>query len=92
MKHVFPVRIGPVGFRIGSDWRAPIARLSSLYADYPAPQGGVPDFNVRLFAARPWRRFVRPAVIFDLPVTGHGHQKCVGQTEFPAEPTGPRGS
>jgi HprK-related kinase A len=63
MKHVFTVRIGPVGFRIGSDWRAPIARLRSLYADYPAPQDGVPDFNVRLFAARPWRRFVRPAVM-----------------------------
>ncbi|MEO9131067.1 MAG: HprK-related kinase A [Sphingomonas sp.] len=63
MKHVFSVRIGPVGFRIGSDWRAPIAQLESLYVDYPAPRGGVPDFNVRLFAARPWRRFVRPAVM-----------------------------
>jgi len=63
MRHVFSVRIGPVGFRIGSDWRAPIARLESLYADYPAPRDDVPDFNVRLFAARPWRRFVRPAVM-----------------------------
>ncbi|GAA0320631.1 HprK-related kinase A [Sphingomonas oligophenolica] len=63
MRHVFPVRIGPVGFRIGSDWRAPIAELESLYADYPGPRDGVPDFNVRLFAARPWRRFIRPAVM-----------------------------
>jgi len=63
MRHVFSVRIGPVGFRIGSDWRAPIARLEALYADYPAPRDDVPDFNVRLFAARPWRRFVRPAVM-----------------------------
>ena len=63
MRHVFSVRIGPVGFRIGSDWRAPIARLESLYADYPAPRDDVPDFNVRLFAARPWRRFARPAVM-----------------------------
>ena len=63
MRHIFPVRIGPVGFRIGSDWRAPIAQLESLYADYPKPRDGVPDFNVRLFAARPWRRFVRPAVM-----------------------------
>ena len=63
MRHVFSVRIGPVGFRIGSDWRAPIAQMESLYADYPKPHDGVPDFNVRLFAARPWRRFLRPAVM-----------------------------
>ncbi|WEK00424.1 MAG: HprK-related kinase A [Candidatus Sphingomonas phytovorans] len=63
MRHVFSVRIGPVGFRIGSDWRAPIAQMESLYADYPKPYDGVPDFNVRLFAARPWRRVVRPAVM-----------------------------
>ncbi|WP_188445474.1 HprK-related kinase A [Sphingomonas psychrolutea] len=63
MRHSFAVRIGPVGFRIGSDWRAPIAQLESLYATYPKPHDGVPDFTVRLFAARPWRRFVRPAVM-----------------------------
>lgn len=56
------LRIGPVGFRIGSDWRAPIAALGDLYRDYPLPDDGIVDFNVRLFAARPWRRFVRPAV------------------------------
>ena len=63
MRNDFAVRIGPVGFRIGSDWRAPIAQLETLYAAYPKPQDGVPDFTVRLFAARPWRRFVRPAVM-----------------------------
>ena len=63
MRHSFAVRIGPVGFRIGSDWRAPIAQLESLYATYPKPHDGLPDFTVRLFAARPWRRFVRPAVM-----------------------------
>ena len=63
MRHVFAVRIGPVGFRIGSDWRAPISQLETLYAEYPKPHDGVPDFTVRLFAARPWRRFVRPAVM-----------------------------
>jgi HprK-related kinase A len=63
MRHVFSVRIGPIGFRIGSDWRAPIERLAELYSDYPVPQDGVPDYNVRLFAARPWRRFVRPSVM-----------------------------
>ncbi len=60
MKHVFSVRIGPVGFRVGSAWRAPIVQLESLYAGYPRPE--VPDFSVRLFPARPWRRFVRPSV------------------------------
>ena len=63
MKHAFDVRIGPVGFRIGSDWRAPIAQLETLYATYPKPHDDVPDFTVRLFAARPWRRLLRPAVM-----------------------------
>jgi len=63
MRHVFSVRIGPVGFRIGSDWRAPIAQLERLYADYPAPHAGVADFSVQLFAARPWRRLIRPRVM-----------------------------
>lgn len=63
MKFVHSLRIGPIGFRIGSDWRAPIAALRLLYADYPAPEQGIPDFNVRLFAPRPWRRFIRPKVM-----------------------------
>lgn len=63
MRYAFAVRIGPVGFRIGSDWRTPIVQLETLYAAYPKPCDGVPDFTVRLFAARPWRRFVRPAVM-----------------------------
>ena len=60
MRHATSLRIGPVGFRIGSDWRAPITALDDLYRDYPKP--GIPDFNVHLFAARPWRRFLRPSV------------------------------
>lgn len=60
MKHVFGVRIGPIGFRIGSDWRAPIAALEELYRYYPSPN--LPDFTVRLEATRPWRRWVRPSV------------------------------
>ncbi|UUL82991.1 HprK-related kinase A [Sphingomonas qomolangmaensis] len=63
MRHVFHVKIGPIGFRVGSDWRQPIAQLETLYRDYPEPDDGIPDFSVRLFAARPWRRFVRPAVM-----------------------------
>lgn len=62
MRHSTQLRIGPVGFRIGSDWRAPVAVLEDLYRDYPQPQDGIPDFNVRLFAARFWRRWLRPSV------------------------------
>ncbi len=62
MRHAFALRIGPIGFRIGSDWRAPIDQLRSLYSDYPAPQDGVADYTVRLFARRPWRRWLRPSV------------------------------
>jgi len=62
MKHVFTVRIGPAGFRVGSDWRAPIRALERLYAGYPAPEDNIPDFTVRLFAARPWRHWLRPSI------------------------------
>ena len=62
MRHVTSLRIGPIGFRIGCDWRAPIAAIDDLYRDYPRPDDGIPDFNVHLFAARPWRRFIRPSV------------------------------
>lgn len=60
LRHRFAVRVGPFGFRIGSEWRAPVRSLSRLYAGYPASE--VPDFTVRLEAARPWRRWLRPAV------------------------------
>ena len=62
MRHAFAVRIGPIGFRIGADWRTPIAQLETLYRDYPKPFDDVADFTVRLFARRPWRRFIRPSV------------------------------
>ncbi|MCC2975498.1 HprK-related kinase A [Sphingomonas sp. PL-96] len=62
MRHVFQLRIGPVGFRVGSDWRAPVTALATLYDDYPKPRDGIPDFTVRLFALRPWRRRVRPSI------------------------------
>lgn len=60
MKHSMMLRIGPVGFRVGSDWRGPITALEDLYRDYPKPE--VPDFNVHLYARRPWRRILRPSV------------------------------
>lgn len=61
MRHELRVAIGPVGFRIGSDWRSPIDRMSALYASYPTP--AIPDYTVRLEAQRPWRRFIRPSVM-----------------------------
>jgi HprK-related kinase A len=60
MRQGFSVQVGPVGFRIGSAWRGPIAALERLYAGYPGPD--VPDVTVRLHPERPWRRVVRPSV------------------------------
>lgn len=60
--HRFDVRIGPVGFRVGSAWRGPIDALRRLYADYPEPRDGIADFTVRLEPERPWRRIIRPSV------------------------------
>lgn len=62
MRYSHALRIGPVGFRIGSDWREPIALLQQLYAAYPGIEAGIADATVRLEAARPWRRIIRPAV------------------------------
>ncbi|SFK42557.1 HprK-related kinase A [Sphingomonas sp. NFR04] len=62
MRHLKLLRIGPLGFRIGSHWRGPVATLDDLYRAYPGPEDGIADFNVHLFAARPWRRVFRPSV------------------------------
>lgn len=62
MKYRFDVRVGPVSFRVGSAWRAPVAALEALYADYPR-DGGVPDYTVRLEPERLWRQFIRPSVV-----------------------------
>jgi HprK-related kinase A len=61
MRHVHRLKVGPVGFRIGSDWPEPVEALRKLYAGYPEPTG-VCDFTVRLEAAKPWRRLLRPSV------------------------------
>jgi HprK-related kinase A len=63
MRHWTTLRIGPVGFRIGSDWRAPIALLDDLYAGYPRP--AMPDVTVRLPATASWRRVIRPSVAIE---------------------------
>jgi len=61
MKHETQLQVGPVAFRVGSQWAAPVRALERLYAFYPAPEG-VCDFTVRLEAERPWRRWLRPKV------------------------------
>ncbi|RZM05671.1 MAG: HprK-related kinase A, partial [Sphingomonas sp.] len=65
MRHVHAVRIGPVGFRIGSAWSAPVEALRRMYAGYPTPTDGIPDFTVRLSPTKPWRRWIRPSVAID---------------------------
>src|SRR6478672_8157006 len=62
MRHQLTLQIGPVAFRVGSVWRAPLDALAALYADYPAPADGLCDFTVRLEPEKPWRRFIRPSV------------------------------
>lgn len=62
MRHRFDVRVGPIAFRIGSAWRAPIDALARLYRDYPQSEC-VAHYTVRLEPARPWRRWVRPSVV-----------------------------
>ncbi|MCC7394796.1 MAG: HprK-related kinase A [Sphingomonadaceae bacterium] len=62
MTHGFALRVGPVAMRIFSDWAGPIADLRRLYADYPQPDDGVASLTAHIGAARPWRRWLRPAV------------------------------
>jgi HprK-related kinase A len=61
LKHRIAIAVGPVRFRVGSDWAEPVAALRSLYSGYPDADGPC-DFTVRLEAERPWRRWVRPSV------------------------------
>lgn len=60
MKHQIALQVGPVGFRIGSDWRAPIDAVSTLYRDYPRPE--FVDYTVRLEAGSVVRRWLRPSI------------------------------
>ena len=62
MRHSIRIAVGPVQFRIGSDWPEPIAALERLYAGYPHDDARPAEATVRLFAARPWRRWLRPSV------------------------------
>ena len=60
MRHETRIKVGRVGFRVGSDWAQPIAALARLYAGYPVPD--FCDFTVRLEAEKLWRRWVKPSV------------------------------
>lgn len=62
MRHEAQLQVGPVAFRIGSEWRQPVEALKRLYQGYPAPADGMCDFTVRLEPERPWRRWLRPSV------------------------------
>jgi HprK-related kinase A len=62
MRHQHNLQVGPVAFRIGSQWRGPVEELKQLYRGYPTPPDGICDFTVRLEAERPWRRWLRPSV------------------------------
>ena len=50
MRHSTRIAVGPVQFRIGSDWRAPIDALDRLYAGYPKDMARPADATVRLSA------------------------------------------
>ncbi len=62
MRHSFQVRIGPVGFRIGSAWAGPVQALARLYEGFPEPADGIADFTVRLEPDRIGRRWIKPSV------------------------------
>jgi HprK-related kinase A len=62
--HALQLAIGPVGFRLGSAWRRPLAELQRLYDGYPAPSFA--DYTARIEPAKPWRRWLRPS----LAITG----------------------
>lgn len=64
MRHQIGLAVGPVRFRVGSAWRAPVDQLRRLYAGYPPVDLAttVPDATARLQPARPWRRWLRPAI------------------------------
>lgn len=63
MKHRLALKVGPIGYRIGSAWPGPLAALGHLYADYPAPApGALLDYTVRLEPPVPWRRWLRPSL------------------------------
>jgi HprK-related kinase A len=61
MRHEARLKVGPVTFRVGSAWAAPVRALRRLYDGYPEA-GEVADYTVRLEPAKPWRRWLRPSL------------------------------
>ncbi len=62
MRYSTILAIGARTFRIGSDWHTPVEAVDMLYRDYPAPSSPIPDFTVRLEAAKFGRRLFRPSI------------------------------
>lgn len=64
MRHEIRLRAGPVTYRVGSAWAAPVRALRALYAGYPEA-GDVADYTVRLEPTKYWRRWLRPSVAIE---------------------------
>ncbi len=62
MNTLLSVRVGPIGFRVGSTWPSLRRPLEKLYAGYPAPDTAA-DYTVHLYPARPWRQWIRPSLV-----------------------------
>ena len=63
VRHALTLRVGPVGFRIGSAWRrADRAAPPSLRRLSAARGRHRRLYTVRLEPAKPWRRILRPSV------------------------------
>lgn len=63
--HSLTVRVGPLSFRLGSPWRAPIDAAAGLYAGYPQPDDGIATVTARIAAPSLLRRFFRPQVLVE---------------------------
>ncbi|RVT94147.1 HprK-related kinase A [Sphingomonas crocodyli] len=60
--HRFDVRVGPIGYRVGSAWAGPLNSLRRLYSGYPAPDDGIATLTARIEPERPWRKYIHPQV------------------------------
>ena len=61
--HALSLRIGPVSYRLGSAWPAPIKALRNLYAGYPPAEGGIATVTARIEPPHLWRKWLRPQVM-----------------------------
>ena len=63
--HSLIVRVGPLAFRLGSPWRAPIEAAAALYAGYPRPEEGIATVTARIDAPSLLRHWIRPQVVVE---------------------------